>query len=561
MREGSTSAPPPGVTWPPDALPTLTPEQMARVALCGRRRITTRGEVLFEPGDKAVPTFVVVTGELEVVLPSNGSQVFISYRDGQFSGEVNAISGRPAIARLRVTTPGEVIELQRDQLMTVIQSHADLSELFMRALILRRVALIARELGDVIVVGSTHNAATLRVRDFLVRNGHPFHHVDLDHDAAAQDLLDRFQVGPADIPVIICRSHDVLRNPTNAEVAECLGFNEDIDQSHVRDLVVVGAGPAGLAAAVYAASEGLDALVIESRVPGGQAGSSSRIENYLGFPTGISGLELTSRAYTQALKFGAHVVVAESATRLVRDGPRHALELAGGRRIVGRAVVIATGAEYRKPALPNVSRFEGAGIYYGATQVEAQLCAGADVFVVGSGNSAGQAAVFLASTARSVTMLVRGAGLADSMSRYLIRRIEEHPAIVVRTHTQLVALEGDRWLACVRWRDDRTGRLEDRRIAHGFIMAGAVPNTGWLTGAVALDEKGFVRTGADVSADDRAGWQWPLPRAPYLLETSRPAIFAVGDVRRGSVKRVASAVGEGSVAVSFVHQVLRSPQR
>jgi thioredoxin reductase (NADPH) len=546
-------------TIPAEALPTLTQEQMARVALYGRRLTTAQGDVLFEPGDKAVPTFLVVTGELQVVLPSNGSDtVIVTYRPGRFSGEVNAINGRPAIARLQVTEAGEVIALDREHLLTLIQTDAELSELFMRALILRRVALVARGLSDAVVIGSTHSAGTLRVREFLARNGHPFHYLDLDHDAEAQELLDRFQVEAVDIPVVICRDRTVLRNPTNAQVADCLGFNEDIDQAHVRDLVIVGAGPAGLAAAVYGASEGLDVLVLEAGVPGGQAGSSSRIENYLGFPAGISGQDLTSRAYAQALKFGAHIVVATGATRLTCDGQHCALEMASGVRILGRTVVIATGAEYRKPMLPNLSAFEGAGVYYGATPMEAQLCAGADVVVVGSGNSAGQAAVFLASTAHRVHMLVRGVGLADTMSRYLIRRIEENPAIVLRAHTQVVGLEGDGRLERVRWLDDQTGQVEEHGIGHVFIMAGAVPNTGWLAGCVALDDKGFVTTGTDLTVAQLATWRWPLTRMPYLLETSRPGIFAVGDVRGGSVKRVASAVGEGSVAVSLVHQVLRA---
>ena len=361
----------------------------------------------------------------------------------------------------------------------------------------------------------------------------------------------------ADVPVVICRGDAVLRNPTNAQIADCLGFNEEIDHTRVSDLVIVGAGPAGLAAAVYGASEGLDVLVLESNLPGGQAGSSSRIENYLGFPTGISGLDLTGRAYAQALKFGAHVMVAKGATRLACDGQRYTVDIAEGPRIPARAVIIATGAEYRKPAIHNLSTFEGAGVYYGATPMEAQLCVGEDVVVVGGGNAAGQAAVFLASTASRVHMLVRGPGLADTMSRYLIRRIEDNPAIVLRTRTQIVELEGNGRLERIRWRDDQTGEMEGHDIGHVFIMTGALPNTGWLHGCIVLDEKGFVKTGPDLSPDELAKAKWPLARPPYLLETSRPGIFAVGDVRGGNVKRVASAVGEGSIAVAFVHQVLR----
>jgi thioredoxin reductase (NADPH) len=349
----------------------------------------------------------------------------------------------------------------------------------------------------------------------------------------------------------------VLRNPTNAQVADCLGFNEELDGAHVSDVVVVGGGPAGLAAAVYAASEGLDVLVLESNLPGGQAGSSSRIENYLGFPAGISGLELTRRAYAQAMKFGARIVVAKGATRLACDGQRYMVEIDDGSRVRARSVIIASGAHYRRPPIANLSSFEGVGVYYGATAMEAQLCVGDAVVVVGGGNSAGQAAVFLASTAHRVHMLVRGPTVADTMSRYLIRRIEENPAIVLHPRTELVGVAGSTGLERVRWRDERSGEVEEHAIRHVFIMTGAVPNTRWLNGCVVVDEHGFVKTGPDLTADELAVAHWPLPRMPWLLETSRPGIFAVGDVRGGNVKRVASAVGEGAIAVAFVHQMLR----
>ena len=546
------------VSNPERVFPTLTPEQIARIATHGRRRSTTRGEVLVEVGERVVPFFVVVTGEVEALGPSETAETLIvRLQAGQFTGEATMISGRRALARLRVSESGDVIQIDREQVLALIQTDAELSEILMRAFILRRIAFIARDLGDVVVIGSTHSSGTLRVKEFLTRNGHPFHSLDLDRDRDAQELLDRFHVSVDDVPVVVCRGDAVLRNPTNAQIADCLGFNEEIDRSRVSDVVIVGAGPAGLAAAVYAASEGLDVLVLESNVPGGQAGSSSRIENYLGFPTGISGLDLTGRAYAQALKFGARVTVAKGATRLSCDGQRYTVGIDDGPPIPARAVIIATGAEYRKPALDNLSTFEGAGVYYGATPMEAQLCVGEDVVVVGGGNSAGQAAVFLASTARRVHMLVRGPGLADTMSRYLIRRIEEHPAIVLRTRTQIVALEGARSLERIRWRDDRTGAIESHDIGHAFIMTGAEPNTRWLKGCIALDEKGFVKTGPDLSSEDLAKANWPLTRPPFLLETSRPGIFAVGDARGGNVKRVASAVGEGSIAVAFVHQVLR----
>ncbi len=554
---GSDSTPPLASGESARAFPTLTPQQVSRIAARGRRRTTARGEVLADAGDKAAPFFVVVSGEIQALRPGeNGETLIVSHRAGQFSGESNMISGRRAVARLRMSEPGEVIQLDREQLLALIQTDAELSEVLMRAFILRRLRLISRDLGDVVVLGSSHSAGTLRVKEFLARNGHPFHYVDLDRDRDAQDLLDRFQVGVADVPVVICRGRTVLRHPTNAQVADCLGFNDEIDTDRVSDLLIVGAGPAGLAAAVYGASEGLDVLVLESNMPGGQAGSSSRIENYLGFPTGISGLDLTGRAHAQALKFGARVLVAKGATRLSCDGQRYLVEIDGGPRIEARAVIIASGAEYRKPAIDNLAKFEGAGVYYGATPMEAQLCVGEDVVVIGGGNSAGQAAVFLSATARRVHLLVRGHGLADTMSRYLIRRIEEDPAVVLRTRTELVALEGNGRLERIQWRHHDTGAIESHDIGHVFVMAGALPNTGWLDGCVVVDEKRFVKTGADLSPDDLAGANWPLARPPFLLETSRPGVFAVGDVRSGNVKRVASAVGEGSIAVAFVHQVL-----
>ena len=348
----------------------------------------------------------------------------------------------------------------------------------------------------------------------------------------------------------------MLRNPTNQEIADCLGFNESIDQMHVRDLVVIGAGPSGLAAAVYGASEGLDVLVLETSSPGGQAGSSSRIENYLGFPTGISGQELAARAYNQAQKFGADILVAK-ATRLICDRKPYVVEVENGARIPARTIVVATGAEYRRPPCKNLLRFEGAGVYYGATFVEAQLCGGEEVIVVGGGNSAGQAAVFLAQTTKRVHMLVRSTNLVASMSRYLIRRIEESPIIIFRPQTEIVALEGGDHLECVYWRNSQTGQTEKHEISHLFIMTGADPNTRWLDGCIALDDKGFIKTGAELLPDSLSPVVWSITRQPYLLETNLPGIFAVGDVRGGSIKRVASAVGEGSTAISFVHKVLQ----
>jgi thioredoxin reductase (NADPH) len=537
--------------------PTLTPAQTERIAAHGVARPIRRGDVLIEAGDPIVPFFVVKSGEIEIIRPSGlGDTLVAIHGPGRFTGEGNMILGRRSLTRARVSQAGDAIQLTRSQLLTLVQTDAEISEILMLAFIYRRIELVAHGIGDVVVIGSMHLAATLRIKEFLTRNGHPFSYLDLDHDPDVQALMDHFGVSLHDIPVLICRGEVVLRNPGNEQIADCLGFNQNIDQTHVRDLVIVGAGPAGLAAAVYGASEGLDVLVLESNSPGGQAGSSSRIENYLGFPTGISGQELAVRANAQAQKFGADVLIARGAAGLTCDRKPYRIRLDEGPPVPARTVVIATGARYRKPTLDNIAQFEGAGVYYSATFMEAQLCAGDEVVVVGGGNSAGQAAVFLSGTARRVNMLVRSSGLAESMSRYLIRRIEEIPNVVLRTCTEIVALEGAGHLERVRWRDNTTQAIAAHDIQHVFLMMGAEPNTGWLEGCIALDAKGFIKTGPDLTQTDLAAARWPLTRPPHLLETSLPGVFAVGDVRSGNVKRVASAVGEGSIAVSFVHRAV-----
>ncbi|MHB8471334.1 MAG: FAD-dependent oxidoreductase [Gammaproteobacteria bacterium] len=538
--------------------PTLTAAQIARIAAHGHRRTTQRGEVLFDAGAEVVPFFVLTAGQLEIVQPTGSAETLVAVHEpGQFTGEIQMLSGRRTLVQARVSKAGEVVELDREHMLALVQTDSELSEILMRAFILRRVELIAHGFGDVVLIGSGHCAGTLRVKEFLTRNGHPYSYLDLDRDADVQEMLDRFKISAADVPVLICRGEWVLRSPTNQQIADCLGFNDAIDQTQIRDVVIVGAGPAGLAAAVYAASEGLDVLVIETNAPGGQAGSSSKIENYLGFPTGISGQALAARAYTQAQKFGVQVVIAQTATQLGCDRKPFAIEIDNGPRVSARTIIIATGAQYRKPSLANLSQFEGAGVYYGATFMEAQLCVGEEVIVVGGGNSAGQAAVFLAQTAERVHVLVRSKDLAASMSRYLIRRIEENPAIVLRTQTEIAAFEGSQHLEHVQWRDDRTGNTETHPIRHVFFMTGAVPSTQWLDSCVVRDAKGFVKTGLDLSPDELTAAHWPLNRPPHLLETSLPGVFAAGDVRANSIKRVASAVGEGSISVSFIHQVLQ----
>jgi thioredoxin reductase (NADPH) len=537
--------------------PKLADAQIERIAAHGRRRATIAGEVLYDVGAMPLPFIVVMTGSIEVLHPSDAGETLIqALGPGQFTGEFNLLAGRPALARARVRDAGEVIEVGREQLLLLIQTDYELSEILMRAFILRRVALMERGLGDVVLVGSAFCAGTLRVKQFLARNAHPYTYLDLEQDADVQYLLDRFQVSIHDIPVLICRGSLVLRNPTNRQIADCLGLNESIDSTHVRDVLVVGAGPSGLAAAVFGASEGLDVLVIEANVPGGQAGTSSKIENFFGFPTGITGQALTGRGFAQAQKFGAQVMVASGAQRITRNRKPYVVETGDGQSVQARTIVIASGAEYRKPAISNLAQFEGSGVYYAATFMESQLCRGEEVVVIGGGNSAGQAAVFLAQTTARVHLLVRGDGLADTMSRYLIARIEQNPAIELHTRTELCALEGGNHLERATWRNRDDGEAQSCEIRHVFIMAGADPATQWLDGCVALDAKGFVKTGSALSDEELRDYEWPLARRPLLLETSLPGVFAVGDVRGGNVKRVASAVGEGSISIAFVHQVL-----
>ncbi len=414
--------------------PKLTSDQIHRIEGRGDMRDVQVGELLVEQGDREVPFFVVVSGEIEIVRPSDNIETLVTiHGPGQFTGEVNMMSGRRAMYRARVIKPGKVIQLNRQNMMALIQSDAEIGEILIRAFILRRAELLAAGVGDIVLIGSKHSPGTLRIKEFLIRNGHPYSYIDLERDPDVQNLLDSFHIDSTEIPITICQGKFVLKNPSNQEIANCLGFNESIDLTHLRDLVIIGAGPSGLAAAVYGASEGLDVLVLTDS-PGGQAGSSSRIENYLGFPTGISGQELATRAYNQAQKFGAQMLISKGTQILCNRNP-YIVESEDGTRISARIIVIATGAEYRRPLqLKNLSQFEGAGVYYGATFIEAQFCIGDEVIVVGGGNSAGQAAVFLARTTKRVHMLIRSEGLVKSMSRYLIRRIEETPNIILHPY-------------------------------------------------------------------------------------------------------------------------------
>jgi len=533
--------------------PALTDAQVGRLSAFGKQRRVEAHEIVFDQGDASRGVFVVLEGSIEAVNVSKDHEdsLRVLHR-GEFTGEVNQLSGRRSLVRCRAREASNLLEIARSDLRRVMQNDAELGEILLRAFMLRRVYLVAHSVGDAVLIGSIHSADTLRLQSFLARNGHPHTYLDVERDPDVQVILDQFEVTTADIPVLICRSDLVLRNPTNAEAAACFGLNAGIDEGGVYDLIVIGAGPSGLAAAVYGASEGLNVLVVESTAPGGQAGSSSRIENYLGFPNGISGQDLARRAFVQAEKFGANIAVARSARTLKCGRPPYTVELDDGASVQGRSIIIAAGAQYRKLDLPNLAHFEGAGVYYGATSVEAEMCSRQTVAVVGGGNAAGQAAVFLANVAKRVYLLVRAPGLAETMSRYLISRIEACSEIILKTHTQIQALEGGAYLERIRWHNSQTGVEEIEEIQHLFLMTGAEPNTSWLNECLALDGKQFIKTGADL------GDEWTLRRPPYLLETSLPGVFAVGDIRAGSLKRVAAAVGEGSMAVQFVHKVLAS---
>jgi thioredoxin reductase (NADPH) len=539
--------------------PQLTEIQIDRVRAYSRPRQVSAGEILYEPGFDTPPVYVVLTGAIQIVaVGGKEERVVTTYRSAQFSGELLMISGRRSIYRCQAIEDGFLLELVPRDLRTLIGRDAELSDIIMNAFLGRRLSLKETGQGNVVVLGSKYSAATLAVREFLTRDGHPFSYFDLDSDPVTQNLLDRFGVAVGDIPVVICNNAQVLKNPSTMQIAECLGFNNHIDDRQVKDVIIVGAGPAGLAAAVYAASEGLDVLVVEKTAPGGQAGSSSKIENYLGFPTGLSGQDLADRAIAQAEKFGARIMVARSVVHLNCSQRPYQVRLDDGHEIPARTIVLATGAQYNKPSLPRLEFFSGKGIYYSATHMEAQVCAEERVIVIGGGNSAGQAAIFLAQNTVGVIMLVRSSSLVATMSRYLIQRIEENPRIRLYYSSELTGLEGEEHLERVVWVNNVTSDRVTEPIRHVFVMTGASPKTAWLSRCLSLDSKGFILTGRDLETSTPP-IPWPLARAPHMLETSLPGVFVVGDARSGNVKRVASAVGEGSIVLHLVHQALAEP--
>jgi len=533
--------------------PTLDEAQFELMSRYGERRQLKAGEVLFTQGQRHISMFVIISGSVQLERNSAlGSYVLGTHGPGRFTGEMGTLAGRAAVASGRAVTDCEVLEISEEALRTLVIAEAELSETIMRAFILRRVAFIQDQSGGVILIGSQHSADTLRLRAFLSRNGHPAAYFDLELHPETQQMMERFGVTADEIPAVVTVDGTVLKQPTIRELADGVGLSPDNLNGRSFDLVVVGAGPAGLAAAVYAASEGLSVAVLDKKAPGGQAGSSSKIENYFGFPTGVSGQALAGRGLSQARKFGAEVAVPCDVVKLScsDDAEVFDISLDSGEQVHARSIVVATGARYRKPDLPELERYEGRGVYYSASFMEANLCGGEEVLIVGGGNSAGQAAVFLAGHVKHVHIIVRADGLAASMSRYLIQRIEAAANITLHTQTQIVALEGETSLESVRWQK-RGAQPEQLPVRHVFLFLGAEPNTAWLGGCVALDDKNFVLTGAHLPEG-----AWKLERSPHFLETSRPRIFAVGDVRSGSVKRVAAGVGEGSAAVQSLHAVL-----
>ena len=565
-----------GVANPEVAFPQLSDEQIARAARFGTTEELQAGTVLFERGDRSVDCFVILAGCIEIY-DHNGEggrpRVFTVHRERNFTGELDLFNDREILVGGRMGADGRVIRIPRRGFRALLAAEPELGDVMMRALIARRVGFIENVQGGVTLIGPHGSGGLLRTQRFLHRNGYP-HRVlywggDEPTNAEAAALLARHGIGAVQTPIVVCSDEVVLRDPTLAEVARALGLTEEPDPETIYDVAVVGAGPAGLAAAVYAASEGLRTVVLEAEAPGGQAGTSSRIENYLGFPAGVSGQELAGRAQVQAEKFGAtlslprSVIALEPCDEEGTGGP-YRLHLADGAPPVrARTVVVATGARYRRLALPNLERFEGSGVHYAATAVEAGLCDGREVAVVGGGNSAGQAAIYLSRRAARVHVLVRGEGLTASMSDYLVQRIEAAQNVTLHPRTEVTALHGDEWLRQVTWRERDTGREEARPVDNLFLMIGAEPNTGWLGHRVALDKDGFIRTGPQVAAagdssaaSDGGKTPWPLSRPAYALESSLPGVFAVGDVRSASVKRVASAVGEGSICVQDLHRVL-----
>ena len=528
--------------------PQLSEEMAARIAGYGDEVRLATGEHAFDRGQRGVDFFFVFEGAIEIIdLDSHGvPRVIHVHGERQFTGEMDLFNNRQILVSGRASRDSRVVRIRPAAFRRMVSSESDIGEIIMRAFILRRVGFIRHAAGGVVLIGAGHAGDTLRLQRFMMRNGYPHRLLDVEADPDAGGFLACFEIEADQLPVVITPDHQVFRNPSNASLADSLGLTETFDPAKVYDLAVIGAGPAGLAAAVYGASEGLATLVVEGMAPGGQAGTSSKIENYLGFPTGISGQALAGRAQAQAQKFGARLAIARAVERLECAADPFVLRLEGGEVVNARSVIVASGARYRKLDVPNYAKYEGQGIHYAATAMEAKLCGNEEVIVVGGGNSSGQAAVFLSRTAGHVHVLIRGGKLAETMSDYLVQRIDTSDKITLHPFTEVTGLAGEPLLDEVTWTDRKSGAETVNAVRNLFVMIGAEPNTDWLEGCLPLDGKGFVRTGRGA---DGKGLDSPFA-------TQIPGIFAVGDVRAGSVKRVASSVGEGSVVIHAVHGYL-----
>jgi thioredoxin reductase (NADPH) len=538
------------------AFPRLSDRDLAEIGECPELQVRRfrDGERIYESGDADIPFFIVVAGAIEIIDETGDApRVIVTHRRGQFTGEVGWLTGARALATAVARGDTEAWAFTQENVRELLIVSPHIGDTILSALIARRQMLRdSREFTGLRLIGSRYSRDTFRIRDFLSRNRLLFTYLDVEEHPEVAKILEHWDLKPEDTPVVAFGCKLVLRNPSNEEIARQIGIKRPLDQT-VYDLAVVGGGPSGLAAAVYAASEALKTVVLERAATGGQAGTSMRIENYLGFPTGLTGSELADRAVVQANKFGAVLSVPTAVERLRFDNAYCVLELAGGESITAKSLLIASGAQYRKLAVEGCEAFEGRGVYYAATPAEAADCRGADVVVVGGGNSAGQAAVFLSDYARKVLLVCRGDSLAKAMSAYLVHRIETTPNIEVFTRTEVAAMRGDGHLAEVDLRTKGVDGFRRVETSMLFSFIGATPHTGWLPPEIERDEREFVRTGQALASSP----QWKLQRQPFLLETSRPGVFAAGDVRSGSVKRVASAVGEGAMAVQFVHEYLK----
>ncbi|MGA6932506.1 MAG: FAD-dependent oxidoreductase [Pseudolabrys sp.] len=534
------------------AFPTLELSEIERMRRFGTLRSYKSGDILAQAGKVSEGFTVILSGKVAVARHASSGQgpLIVRHVAGSFLGELAQLAGRPALVDAHAEGPVEALVIPPDRLRALMIAEAELGERIMRALIIRRIGLLEEGSGGPVIIGHSESSDVLRLAGFLRRNGHPHQKLDPENDSEARALIERFHIDPGQLPIVLCPAGQLLRNPSETELARCIGLVGPIDPNRIFDVVVVGAGPAGLAAAVYAGSEGLSVLVLDCRAFGGQAGASARIENYLGFPTGISGIALMGRAYNQAQKFGVEMAIPDEVSALASSADSkqdtYVLTLSNNERVFARSVVIASGARYRRLAVDGLEQFEGASVHYWASPLEAKLCAGQEVALVGAGNSAGQAAVYLASQVAKVWLLVRGNSLASQMSRYLVDRITGLPNVEVLTQTTVTALEGRNGiLEAIRWRQAASSEEVRRSIRHLFLFIGAEPNTDWLSGSgVNLNKRGFVLTGSELSGKRRS------------LETSRQGVFAIGDVRAGSVKRVAAAVGEGAQVVSMIHTSL-----